>query len=949
MVERESALEGTTLHQLLSNDDSKLLDAIDELRSLGIGRLLEGKGLPQIIVCGDQSSGKSSVLEALTRVRFPTKSSTCTTFPTELRLRREEQSRLSCRIKAGPTVDAETAKRLSEFSQSFDGPEKFADLVAGARKAMSGNSDDKLEFFDHVLEVEIMGPKLVPLTLVDLPGVIHYSNAPSGARDITLINDLVGKYMAEPNSIILAVVSAHNDLNLQAILTRIQKVNGATDRTLGIITKPDELPRGSEKEQECMEYACSNTAKFKYGWHVVRNRSFAEQSTSLEARDALETDFFQNSSWSSLPIREVGRGIDSLRQKLSKMLINHISLSLPSIVDRLERDLTQSKQDLHKLGDARTTFKEMRNYLFDISDSFGEYTRDALEGRYHRKDFFGGTLEPDGLEKRLRANVRNLNDSFATKMLEQGHKWHVVERYDKKLVTGNPHRNIILKSEFLKRHVDVMAHQERTIELPGMSNPVLVGSLFQQQSEPWQSIASEHLDVVWNSVKTFLETLLYYLTDDRTSRLLFSRIIDPALEERRRALKTKLEELLIPHRNHHPLSIDPKFAQTIWALRKKRVARSVVEAIHDELQSEEDVPSVEELLGRISDIDPETENKYGSLEIYEVMEAYYESAILTFMNNVASLAIEQCLLSGVAKMLSSATVRDMEDDELQAIAAESDETMQERARLSERVKTLEKGLGILRFHPASRMQRVIPKPVTHAGISPLSADARTKQKPPMAAKARPTDGPFSIPTTDTTVKKSPFPSSNHQTLSSMKTETFAHSELPQRAFTPATQPVAPAPHLFGSRNTSSAWGPSNASSPGTGRLFGQTTSEKPASSTNSSNSPGIFASTSPFSKPTGSPSPFGKSGGFSLPSADHTGGTSSAGAFSFSDYNRTASSVFSGDTPKGTPSSFIPHIDNTPWGKEMLDSVTALPAYRNMSLEELRHEDYALGRQRVVQ
>jgi hypothetical protein len=320
----------------------------------------------------------------------------------------------------------------------------------------------------------------------------------------------------------------------------------------------------------------------------------------------------------------VGRGIDSLRQKLSKMLINHISLSLPSIVDRLERDLTESTQDLHKLGDARATVKEMRNYLFDVSDSFSEYTRDALEGRYHRKDFFGGPLEPGGLEKRLRANVRNLNDAFATKMLQQGHKWHVVEKYDMKLVTCTTHPNIILKSEFLKRHVDVLAHRERTIELPGMSNPVLVGSLFQQQSEPWESIASEHLEVVWNSVKTFLETLLYHLTDDKTSRLLFSHIIDPALEKRRRELKTKLEELLIPHRNHHPLSIDPKFVQTIWALREKRVARSVVEAIHDGLDFEHGVPPVEELLARISARDPPTENKFGSLETYEVMEAYYE-------------------------------------------------------------------------------------------------------------------------------------------------------------------------------------------------------------------------------------------------------------------------------------------------------------------------------------
>ena len=44
--------------------------------------------LPQIIVCGDQSSGKSSVLEAISGVGFPVKSNLCTRFPTELVLRK---------------------------------------------------------------------------------------------------------------------------------------------------------------------------------------------------------------------------------------------------------------------------------------------------------------------------------------------------------------------------------------------------------------------------------------------------------------------------------------------------------------------------------------------------------------------------------------------------------------------------------------------------------------------------------------------------------------------------------------------------------------------------------------------------------------------------------------------------------------------------------------------
>ncbi len=53
---------------LQSSDHRHLLDTVDKLRLL-IGRYVD---LPQIIVCGDQSSGKSSVLEAISRLSFPT-------------------------------------------------------------------------------------------------------------------------------------------------------------------------------------------------------------------------------------------------------------------------------------------------------------------------------------------------------------------------------------------------------------------------------------------------------------------------------------------------------------------------------------------------------------------------------------------------------------------------------------------------------------------------------------------------------------------------------------------------------------------------------------------------------------------------------------------------------------------------------------------------------------
>ncbi|KJZ70469.1 hypothetical protein HIM_10141 [Hirsutella minnesotensis 3608] len=57
-------------HALQSKDHRDLLDIIDNMRSQGIRRYVD---LPEIIVCGDQSAGKSSVLEAISGMEFPTK------------------------------------------------------------------------------------------------------------------------------------------------------------------------------------------------------------------------------------------------------------------------------------------------------------------------------------------------------------------------------------------------------------------------------------------------------------------------------------------------------------------------------------------------------------------------------------------------------------------------------------------------------------------------------------------------------------------------------------------------------------------------------------------------------------------------------------------------------------------------------------------------------------
>ena len=117
-----------------SKDHGELLDVIDLLRSQGISQYVP---LPQIIVCGDQSSGKSSVLEAISGVRFPTKDKLCTLFATDLVLRRDSTTRVPVAINPSPERSDEEKQRLGAFTAPTTDASDFPKLVDAAKEAMA--------------------------------------------------------------------------------------------------------------------------------------------------------------------------------------------------------------------------------------------------------------------------------------------------------------------------------------------------------------------------------------------------------------------------------------------------------------------------------------------------------------------------------------------------------------------------------------------------------------------------------------------------------------------------------------------------------------------------------------------------------------------------------------------------------------------------------------------
>jgi hypothetical protein len=92
--------------------DPVLLDKIDKLFACNVGEHID---LPQLVVVGDQSSGKSSVLEGLTRLPFPRDSGLCTRFATQITFRKTDHKSVKVSILPDPNSSTEYQERIRDW------------------------------------------------------------------------------------------------------------------------------------------------------------------------------------------------------------------------------------------------------------------------------------------------------------------------------------------------------------------------------------------------------------------------------------------------------------------------------------------------------------------------------------------------------------------------------------------------------------------------------------------------------------------------------------------------------------------------------------------------------------------------------------------------------------------------------------------------------------------
>lgn len=575
------SLDSSALYELNSVETRTLFDTAHKLSSLGVGRIVD---LPQIIVVGDQSSGKSSVLEAISHIHFPVHEGVCTRFATELVLRPGNRRRVTATVQFADITRSAHSLQVADFKQDDIDIEK---IITSAKDKME-LSDTGHGFSKDILRLKIQGPDMYPLTLVDLPGIFHTATSKQSPKDMATVMELVESYMKKPNSIILSIICANNQLANQVVLQEAAKHDPTKMRTLGVITKPDLLHSGSASERDYLQVIRGREAvhNLGLGWHVLRNR--ADYEKDLDPRDTIEERFFSSGAWGSIP--RANRGVATLRAKLSHILHEHIRKSLPGVLQDIQDKLLHQEVELGRLGQPRSTSEDMRAYLIDISSNFQRLVHDGIRGHYN-DPFFGGF---DGTHRKLRSKLRDFNRAIRHVLLAVGSAQKVtgcpggppkelstpgyladlLETYN----NGLPCPDVVTWVE-LSAQLEGQAAANQGTEFPGYANMDLVIQLFQKQADPWKCIAEFHLGEVINVVKVFVDDVFEHIigppSSSSTTVAILSNLVDRFFDEKEELLSSKLKELLRPFKEGYALPLDADFQE---AMEKTAAERNATQA-----------------------------------------------------------------------------------------------------------------------------------------------------------------------------------------------------------------------------------------------------------------------------------------------------------------------------------------------------------------------------------
>ncbi|KAK7471940.1 hypothetical protein VKT23_000046 [Stygiomarasmius scandens] len=373
----------------LSQGRRRMLDLVNRLHMTGVQIDID---LPLIAVIGNQSAGKSSLIESISGITLPRAAGTCTRCPTECSLSYSPspwKCTVSLRIMTDSSGQLLGEPRNEQFGSVITKKDEVEDRIRRAQRALLHPElprsrflqDDEAEiddtnaptFSSNCVSLKISGPDVADLSFCDLPGLIRTAAGESSAGDVELVERLVESYIKKPSCIVLLAVSCETDFQNQGALQLAKKFDPNGERTVGVLTKPDRISAGDEDlwvrfiRNDVPGYTLSNN------WYCVKQPNSIElrQGITWKEARAKENNFFSMTSpWTDLePMFQKYLRTGNLVERLSSILSDLISKRLPEIHKELDLSMKKTRAELSKLPKApsRDPLSEITTLIFGFT------------------------------------------------------------------------------------------------------------------------------------------------------------------------------------------------------------------------------------------------------------------------------------------------------------------------------------------------------------------------------------------------------------------------------------------------------------------------------------------------------------------------------------------------------------------------------------------------------
>ncbi|XVF41584.1 hypothetical protein PTKIN_Ptkin01aG0291000 [Pterospermum kingtungense] len=436
-----------------------LLDVVDRLRNLMV--MKEGIQLPTIVVVGDQSSGKSSVLESLAGINLPRGQGICTRVPLIMRLQNHPNP-------------------VPEFFLEFNGKtvstdeDNIANAIVRATEEIAGQGKG---ISNNPLTLVVKKNGVPDLTMVDLPGITRVPVHGQPENIYEQIRDIIMEYITPEESIILNVLSASVDFSTCESIRMSRQVDKTGDRTLAVVTKADRAPEG------LLEKVTSDDVNIGLGYICVRNRIGDE---SYEQARMEEARLFQSHPLLSMIDKSIV-GVPVLAQKLVQIQATIIAKCLPETVRKINEKLNNNITELNKMPRPLTSTADALTVLMHIIGAAKESLRKIL---------LRGEFEEYSDEKRMHCTAR------LAEMLNE---------FSDELQKSSQSKSSL--SNFLMDEIRVL-EEAKGIALPNFLPRTAFLTILQQKVKGISSYPAQFMGGVWDYLEEVVIAVLMNHSDN---------------------------------------------------------------------------------------------------------------------------------------------------------------------------------------------------------------------------------------------------------------------------------------------------------------------------------------------------------------------------------------------------------------------------------------------------